>query len=99
MATLFELTGEALTLQRQIDSAAEFLFSDDPADVAIATATLEGERTRLAALAAEKQRLLASTETSAASTADRLRSLGDSARSLRELLERAARQAEALRLS
>ena len=42
MATLFELTGEALTLQRQIDSAAEFLFSDDPADVAIATATLEG---------------------------------------------------------
>ena len=42
MATLFDLTGEALTLQRQIDSAAEFLFSDDPADVAIATATLEG---------------------------------------------------------
>jgi hypothetical protein len=42
MATLFELTGEALTLQRQIDSAAELLFSDDPAEVAAATATLEG---------------------------------------------------------
>ena len=41
MATLFELTGEALTLQRQIDSAAEFLFSDDPAEVSAATATLE----------------------------------------------------------
>jgi hypothetical protein len=41
MATLFELTGEALTLQRQIDSAAELLFSDDPAEVAGATATLE----------------------------------------------------------
>jgi hypothetical protein len=42
MATLFELTGEALTLQRQIDSAAELLFSDDPAEAAAATATLEG---------------------------------------------------------
>ena len=41
MATLFELTGEALTLQRQIDSTAEFLFSDDPAKVAVATAALE----------------------------------------------------------
>lgn len=41
MATLFELTGEALTLQRQIDSTAEFLFSDDPAEVAVATAALE----------------------------------------------------------
>jgi len=42
MATLFELTGEALSLQRQIDSAAELLFSDDPVEVAAATATLEG---------------------------------------------------------
>ena len=41
MASLFELTGEALTLQRQIDSAAGFLFSDDPAEVSAATATLE----------------------------------------------------------
>jgi hypothetical protein len=42
MATLFELTGEALTLQRQIDAAAELLFSDDPAEVAAAATTLEG---------------------------------------------------------
>lgn len=41
MATLFDLTGEALRLQRQIDSAAADLFSDDPAEVAAATATLE----------------------------------------------------------
>jgi hypothetical protein len=42
MATLFDLTGEALQLQRQIDDAAIDLFSDDPAVVAAATATLEG---------------------------------------------------------
>jgi len=42
MATLFELAGEALTLQRQFDSAAELLFSDDPAAVAAAATTLEG---------------------------------------------------------
>lgn len=42
MATLFDLTGDALRLQRQIDDAATDLFSDDPAVVAAATATLEG---------------------------------------------------------
>ena len=41
MSTLFDLTGEALTLQRQIDESASDLFSDDPAVVAAATATLE----------------------------------------------------------
>ena len=41
-ATLFDLTGEALRLQRQIDDAASDLFSDDPAVVAAATAMLEG---------------------------------------------------------
>lgn len=41
MTTLFDLTGEALKLQRQIDGAAADLFSDDPAEVAAATATLE----------------------------------------------------------
>lgn len=39
--SLFDLTGEALALQRQIDAAAADLFSDDPAVVAAATATLE----------------------------------------------------------
>lgn len=41
MTTLYELTGEALQIQRQIDQAAELLFSDDPNEVAAATATLE----------------------------------------------------------
>ena len=41
MATLFDLTGDALRLQRQIDAAAADLFSDDPDAVATATATLE----------------------------------------------------------
>jgi hypothetical protein len=40
-ATLFDLTGEALRLQARIDTAAQGLFSDDPAEVAQATAALE----------------------------------------------------------
>lgn len=40
-STLFALTGEALQLQGRINAAAELLFSDDPAEVAEATATLE----------------------------------------------------------
>ena len=40
--TLYALTGDALRLQNQIDEAATDLFSDDPAVVAAATATLEG---------------------------------------------------------
>ena len=40
--TLYALTGDALRLQQQIDEAAADLFSDDPAAVAAATATLEG---------------------------------------------------------
>ena len=41
-ATLYDLTGDALRLQQQIDSAAADLFSDDPAVVAAAATTLEG---------------------------------------------------------
>ena len=40
-ATLFDLTGEALKLQRQINAEAELLFSEDPAEAAAATAALE----------------------------------------------------------
>jgi hypothetical protein len=40
--TLYALTGDALKLQAQIDEAAADLFSEDPAVVAAATATLEG---------------------------------------------------------
>ena len=41
MTSLYALTGEALRFQSRIDSAAELLFSDDPAEVAQATADLE----------------------------------------------------------
>jgi DNA repair exonuclease SbcCD ATPase subunit len=41
MSTLFDLTGEALHLQRQINESAELLFSDDPDEVAAATMALE----------------------------------------------------------
>ena len=40
-ATLFDLTGEALKLQRQINESAELLFSDDPTEALDATAALE----------------------------------------------------------
>jgi hypothetical protein len=41
MTTLFDLTGEALHLQRQINESAELLFSNDPDEVAAATMALE----------------------------------------------------------
>jgi len=40
-ATLFDLSSEALALSRQINETAELLFSDDPTEVAAATAALE----------------------------------------------------------
>jgi hypothetical protein len=40
-ATLFDLTGEALKLQRQINESAELLLSDDPSEVLDATTALE----------------------------------------------------------
>jgi hypothetical protein len=54
--TLYALTGDALRLQQQIDEAAADLFSDDPAVVAAATATLEG---LISAEADNKQSILA----------------------------------------
>lgn len=41
MTSLYSLTSEALLVQSRIDHAAELLFSDDPAEVAKATADLE----------------------------------------------------------
>lgn len=41
MTSLFELAGDALAVQRRIDAAAELLFSEDPSEVAEATAMLE----------------------------------------------------------
>lgn len=68
------------------------------------TAQLDRERLQLAALAAEKAQLLSTTETRAAGTAERLQTLSDSARSLRELLagleaQRAHERAEQQRLA
>jgi len=54
--TLYALTGDALRLQQQIDEAAADLFSDDPAVVAAANATLEG---LIAVEADNKQAILA----------------------------------------
>ena len=42
MTSLFDLTGEALALQRRIDGAAEHLFSEDHEEVAAASEILEG---------------------------------------------------------
>ena len=39
--SLFALAGDALSIQRQINEAAELLFSDDPMEVAAAVAALE----------------------------------------------------------
>jgi len=41
MTSLYDLTSEALLLQGRINTAAEHLFSDDPAEVAAATTELE----------------------------------------------------------
>lgn len=41
MTSLYALTGDALLIQARIDHAAELLFSDDPQEVAQATADLE----------------------------------------------------------
>ena len=41
MTSLYALTGDALLIQSRIDHAAQLLFSDDPAEVAQATADLE----------------------------------------------------------
>lgn len=41
MTSLYALTSEALLMQSRIDHAAELLFSDDPVEVAQATADLE----------------------------------------------------------
>jgi hypothetical protein len=54
--TLYDITGDALRLQQQIDEAAADLFSDDPDVVAQATATLEG---LISAEADNKQALFA----------------------------------------
>ncbi|EDP66544.1 F0F1 ATP synthase subunit beta [alpha proteobacterium BAL199] len=89
-AAIPQINAEAERLKAELASlaAVEADIRGQRARLDGATVAMDNERTRLAALALEKQQLLASTENRAASTAERLQSLGDSARSLRELMER-----------
>lgn len=89
-AAIPQINSEAERLKAELASlaAVEADIRSQRARLDAATAAMENQRTRLAALADDKQRLLASTENRAASTAERLQSLGDSARSLRELMDR-----------
>jgi hypothetical protein len=95
-ATLFDLTGEARTLQASIDRAAEGLFSDDPADVAAATEALE----QLITAEAGNRKALAEKADAWCWVIDGLRATGDARREhanrLRELADEAERRAQAL---
>ncbi|GHD59613.1 membrane protein [Thalassobaculum fulvum] len=105
-AAIPQINAEAERLKAQLASLAEVEANIREQRVRLDTATeeLARERRRLAALADEKARLLATTETRAAGTAERLRMLSESARSLRELLagieaQRARERAEEQRLA
>jgi len=83
------LNGDARTLRRDLDSLAT-LEADIRAQrdrLELAAQELDAERAQLAALAAEKAELLAGTRTRASSSADEIRALSESARSLRELID------------
>jgi hypothetical protein len=94
--TLYALTGDALKLQFQIDEAAADLFSDDPAVVAAATATLEG---LISVEADNKQAILAKAD-AWCWVIDSLRARRDArkarADALRELAAADEQQADAL---
>jgi len=94
--TLYALTGDALKLQARIDEAAADLFSDDPAVVAAATATLEG---LISAEADTKQAILAKAD-AWCWVIDQLRARRDArkarADALRELAAADEQQADAL---
>jgi hypothetical protein len=94
--TLYALTGDALRLQQQIDEAAADLFSDDPAVVAAATATLEG---LISAEAGNNQAILAKAD-AWCWVIDSLRARCDArkarADALRELAAADEQQADAL---
>lgn len=105
-AAIPQINSEAERLKAELAALAEVEANirDQRARLDAASTQLERERDRLAALADDKARLLATTETRAAGTAERLQLLGDSARSLRELLagletQRAQERTEQQRLS
>jgi hypothetical protein len=94
--SLFDLTGEALRLQGQINDAAEQLFSDDPADVAAATAQLE----TLICAEADNRRAVEAKADAWCWVIDHLRAKAinraEHARRLAELAKEAEHQAEVL---
>ncbi|MEQ8815266.1 MAG: peptidoglycan DD-metalloendopeptidase family protein [Thalassobaculum sp.] len=105
-AAIPRINAEAERLKAELASLAEVDASirDQHARLDAASAQLERERQRLATLADDKARLLATTETRSAGTAERLQMLSDSARSLRELLagleaQRAQERSEQQRLA
>lgn len=105
-AAIPQINSEAERLKAELASLAEVEnnIRSQRARLDAATAQLERERQRLASLADEKSRLLATTETRAAGTAKRLQLLSESARSLRELLagleaQRAQERTEQRRLA
>jgi hypothetical protein len=96
MATLFDLTGEALQLQRQINESAELLFSDDADEVAAATAELEA----LIAFESGNRRALESKADAWCWVIDHMRAQADAraahAQRLKDLATSAQQQADAL---
>jgi hypothetical protein len=96
MATLFDLTGEALHLQRQINELAELLFSDDPDEAAAATAELEA----LIAFESGNRRALESKADAWCWVIDHMRAQADAraahAQRLKDLAASAQQQADAL---
>jgi DNA repair exonuclease SbcCD ATPase subunit len=96
MATLFDLTGEALHLQRQINESAELLFSDDPDEAAAATAELES----LIAFESGNRRALESKADAWCWVIDHMRAQADAraahAQRLKDLATSAQQQADAL---
>ena len=96
MSTLFDLTGEALHLQRQINESAELLFSDDPEEAAAATAQLEA----LIAFESGNRQALESKADAWCWVIDHLRAQANArashARRLAELATSAAHQADVL---
>jgi hypothetical protein len=96
MATLFDLTGEALHLQRQINESAELLFSDDPDEAAAATAELEA----LIAFESGNRRALESKADAWCWVIDHMRAQADAraahAQRLKDLAASAQQQADAL---
>ena len=94
--TLFDLTGEARILQGQIDATAEGLFSDDPAEVAAATAALE----QLITAEADNRKALTTKADAWCWVIDHMRAQSDARRAhadrLRELADEAERRAQTL---